>query len=403
MKWPQISDYQDAVQNPDICFVDGELKRGIVELDAKGLPCAGSGSFNVVYTIKSGSRKWAVRCFTKKITDQKIRYHAISKHLQQNKLPFLVHFSYLDKGIRVKDDWFPILKMEWVDGEPLLKYIERHLKNPSKLANLAEKWVLMNQQLKQSQIAHGDLQHGNIYMVNHDFKLIDYDGMYVPSLKGKTSNELGHPNYQHPRRDNNHFGPYLDHFSAWNIYLSLVALAVEPRLHRYVSSKNEHILFHKDHLLHPNLNDPILSLLRNIPNPDIAKQIDVFLGYCSLDVTNVPPLDTHFMNQTISINTGLSAERSISEKAGSWLDDHLTDEDNEHVSWLSDYIDGYDLSNSVDDTFIENDSNSSGTKSIKGQCIKGQCIKGQSIKGNLVIGVFMVVFLIFVLYFSVRH
>jgi len=79
-------------------------------------------------------------------------------------------------------------------------------------------------------IAHGDLQHGNIIMCNHELRLVDYDGMYVPAMKNFMASELGHPNYQHPARAPHHFGPYLDNFSAWVIYASIKALQVDPLL-----------------------------------------------------------------------------------------------------------------------------------------------------------------------------
>ena len=60
--------------------------------------------------------------------------------------------------------------------------------------------------LERAGIAHGDLQHGNIFVVDDELKLIDYDGMFVPRLAGCRSNELGIEHYQHPQRKEHHFG-----------------------------------------------------------------------------------------------------------------------------------------------------------------------------------------------------
>ena len=38
MNWPTMSDYQEAIQNPAICFSDPELKLGKPTLNALGLP-----------------------------------------------------------------------------------------------------------------------------------------------------------------------------------------------------------------------------------------------------------------------------------------------------------------------------------------------------------------------------
>ena len=40
----------------------------------------------------------------------------MSRHLQQARLPFAVDFQYLEQGIRIHGQWYPILKMRWVEG-----------------------------------------------------------------------------------------------------------------------------------------------------------------------------------------------------------------------------------------------------------------------------------------------
>ena len=82
-------------------------------------------------------------------------------------------------------------------------------------------------ELRAANIAHGDLQHGNVVVVGDQLRLLDYDGMFVPALANKQSNECGHRNYQLPKRSRWDYGPHLDHFSAWVIYVSLVAVAVQ--------------------------------------------------------------------------------------------------------------------------------------------------------------------------------
>ena len=72
-----------------------------------------------------------------------------------------------------------------------------------------------------TQIAHGDLQHGNILVSHGQIKLIDYDGLFVPRSFGLTSREEGHRNYQHPARSGRDYGPYLDAFPGWLILVSL--------------------------------------------------------------------------------------------------------------------------------------------------------------------------------------
>src|SRR3990172_11707056 len=201
MPWPTPQDYNEAIQSPTLCFDNPELRAGQPEVTPLGLPRPNSGQFASVYRIHSGQRDWAVKCFLNELSDSQERYAAIGAHLAAAKLPFMVGFYFLPKSIKVKGNWYPILKMEWVNGESLQAHIERNLHNQSALLKLAGGWVNMLKVLQSASISHGDLQHGNVLLSNGDFKLVDYDGMYVPALAGKSSHELGHRNYQHPLSD----------------------------------------------------------------------------------------------------------------------------------------------------------------------------------------------------------
>src|SRR5262249_8288629 len=149
-----------------------------------GLPRPISGGFASVYKVITRSRTCAVRCFLREFKDQEKRYTAISTHLARVRLPFTVDFDFLKQGIRVRGTWYPVLKMEWVTGDSLSRFVARHLQSPQSLLALGAELVQMARALHDAGIAHGDLQHGNIVVVSGKPKLIDYDGMYVPGLRG---------------------------------------------------------------------------------------------------------------------------------------------------------------------------------------------------------------------------
>jgi hypothetical protein len=231
MNWPLNSDYQDAIQNPSICFQDPELKAGNVVLTPLGLPRVESGQFAVVYEIDGGAQHWAVRCFSHPVSDQQRRYSLLSQHMERLDLPALVDFQYLPQGILVDGKWYPIVKMEWVDGDHLHTFVEENLHDSNSLLRLAAQWRGMVNSLRGSNLAHGDLQHGNALITpQRRIRLVDYDGMYLPSLSGEQSPELGHENYQHPGRSPSDYSVGLDDFSALVVYMSLLALVVEPDL-----------------------------------------------------------------------------------------------------------------------------------------------------------------------------
>ena len=112
MPWPLSQDYNEAIQSPATNFADHDLKRGEAVANVLGLPMRCSGNFSDVYEVKcpDGSR-WAVKCFTREVVGLRDRYREISRHLQQNRLPFTVDFSYLEQGIssRVR----PLLSIEF--------------------------------------------------------------------------------------------------------------------------------------------------------------------------------------------------------------------------------------------------------------------------------------------------
>src|SRR5437773_1211493 len=102
--------------------------------------------------------------------------------------------------------------------------------NPASLEALRAKWVTLVRHLEAAQVAHGDLQHGNILVRGGSIQLVDYDGMWVPALRGRKATELGHRAYQHPERSEQDYGQEIDRFSALVIYLSLAALERDATL-----------------------------------------------------------------------------------------------------------------------------------------------------------------------------
>jgi len=236
MPWPLSQDYNEAIQTPAQCFADTELQRGEAVTNNLGLPVPCSGNFADVYAVVSGSHKWAVKCFTRQIPGLRERYTEISKYLPQVQLPFMVEFKFLEQGIRVRGQWYPILKMQWVEGQTLNAFVRANLENPAILQSISQIWVKLAARLREATLAHGDLQHGNVLLVQGPkagtagIKLVDYDGMCVPALELLKATEVGHPAYQHPQRLREAtYGLHIDNFSHLVIYTALRALAVGGR------------------------------------------------------------------------------------------------------------------------------------------------------------------------------
>ena len=289
MPWPTPSDYLEAMQNPRTSLGDAELQTGRPEEDKLGLPRPRGGSFASVYKVICSSRLWAVRCFLKEFLDQQERYAAISAHLAKSNFPFATHFQFVKQGIRVKGIWYPVIKMEWVQGEEFIRYVESNIKSPQKLLALGRNVVEIARMLKLESVAHGDLQHGNILIANGKPKLIDYDGMYVPAFKRNwITHEAGHPNYQLPR-DEKDFGPGLDNFSVWVIYLSLKALSIRPSLWTQFKGGDDCLLFRRKDFEAP-AQSLLLKELKGIPELQaLANNFQSLLSRSPLDIPLFDP------------------------------------------------------------------------------------------------------------------
>ena len=246
MSWPTPQDFVEAVQNPSYAFRDPDLRVGVAVTTPLGLPKVISGQFACVFKIESGAKTWAVRCFVRNFPDQHLRYSAISKALREAKLPYMVDFGFQSDGVRIRGQWYPIVKMEWLSGKLLGDHIAENVAVPSALLDIQNQIATIHIGLASRRIAHGDLQHGNIIVSGGKLFLIDYDGMFVPDLAGKGSHELGHRNYQHPFRTESDFNERIDIFSIWVLCASLVALSIDPSLWNKLQGGDDGILFRAD-------------------------------------------------------------------------------------------------------------------------------------------------------------
>ncbi len=287
MNWPSHTDYQDAMQNPSVCFQEPDLQTGEAKTDMLGLPRVMSGNFASVYELHCNGNRWAIRCFVRQVSGQQGRYARLSQHLNSLTLPWLVKFEYMLKGILVKGEGYPIVKMQWVEGSPLNSWVEDNLRNPEALKKIAGDWRLMMKDLALHKLAHGDLQHGNVMVTtNNELRLVDYDGMYAPVFGRGRAPELGHINFQHPRRTAEFYQEDLDNFSSLVIYTSLLALAAEPELwDKHYTVDN--LVFSSADFKNP-LNSPVFERLKQSKDPQVQQLSKLLEKCCMAPVENVP-------------------------------------------------------------------------------------------------------------------
>ena len=277
MNYPLISEYIEAIKSAEDNFE--QLKNLRPVLDEDGEPVMTSGNFAVVFKMKNEQtgKLHAVKCFLKEQEGRAEAYRMIAEELEYVSSTFLTPIKYLDKELFVDsknsdETEFPVLLMDWVEGKTLDKYLRENLDDKFALEMLAFRFSQLAQWLIPLPYAHGDLKPDNI-LVREDgtLVLVDYDGMYVPAMRGQRARELGSPDFRHPQRTEDDFDEHIDDFPIVSILLSLKAISINPYLlneygaaDRLLLSENEYLKTNDNYLL----NEIFLFM----------KQLDVLVG-----------------------------------------------------------------------------------------------------------------------------
>jgi hypothetical protein len=296
MPYPQITEYQEAVQHPSMSFVDAELRQGSVAENSLGLPLVMSGGFALTYAVTASGRKYAVRCFHREIPAIQQKYDAISKKLKSLTNGYFVDFDFQQSGIRVRQQVFPIVRMDWVEGDTLGVWLDKHFDDAKALAKARADFTAIARYLAQNGIAHGDIQNGNVMVANGEVKLIDYDGMFVPGMRTGNGSETGHRHFQHPQRRTASFGPEMDRFSFIALDLSLAALIEDKSLYKKFREGGETIIFRANDFADPGASE-IFQRLQAMPK--LKEQAREFAAICEGDLAAVPTLDDSLAGRNV--------------------------------------------------------------------------------------------------------
>lgn len=237
---------QDPAGNLD------QLAHLVPVLDDHGEPMRSSGAFAVVFKMKDEStgKEYALKCFTEEQEGRAEAYRQIADELESVDSTYVTSVKYLEKELFVDsncdDDEFPVLLMDWIEGETMDRYIAENLYDNYAMSMLCYRFCKMAAWLRSQPFAHGDIKPDNI-MVRPDgsLTLIDYDGMFVPSMKGQTSPTIGTKDFSHPQRTKEDFDETIDDFALASMALSLKAISLSPSLFDEYGS-SDRLLFSAD-------------------------------------------------------------------------------------------------------------------------------------------------------------
>ena len=267
MQYPLISEYVKAIQDAGDNLE--QLAHLTPVLDDHGEPYRSSGAFAVVFKMldKSTGKYYALKCFTEEQEGRADAYRQIADELGMVDSPYITSVKYMEKELfadsQCEEDEFPVLLMDWVEGETMETYISSNYCNQSAMSMLCYRFGKMAAWLRTQSFAHGDVKPDNIVVrPDGSLSLVDYDGMFVPSMKGCKSPTVGTKDFCHPLRTVDDFDETIDDFSLASIALSLKAISMNSTL-LDIYGASDRLLFSENDYRNPS-NSKVISALQEL-------------------------------------------------------------------------------------------------------------------------------------------
>lgn len=285
-RWPSRNEYDSAIANWHNTVLDPEIRAGQLARDDHSIFNYGGANLYVcIYRVSN----WMIRFFCTNPNhptpvDIQERYRAIAQFCNEQRLSCLLPVTYVERGILIGNDVFPLVKMPFLLGySPLGYFVSNNYQESEVMHQLCDAWLRMMHELEEAQVAHGDLDLTNVLVQEQGqrrltLKLIDYDNMWIPANSGRSQTEFGHVHFQHPDfmpPNPRPYSPLMDRFSAMSIYISLRTIAERPELYdEYGADEEDHLLFTDYDYQNAGLVDSRLQQIRALNIADLVPYLD---------------------------------------------------------------------------------------------------------------------------------
>lgn len=281
MQYPLISEYLAAIREAKDNL--DKLSHLVPVLDKYGEPYRSSGAFAVVFKMKDEQtgKCYALKCFTEEQEGRAEAYRQIAEEFEFVDSPYITSVKYLEKELFVdsncENEEFPVLLMDWIEGETMETYIAANYTDTHAMAMLCYRFCKMAAWLRSQSFAHGDIKPDNI-MVRPDgtLTLVDYDGMFVPAMKGQKSPTIGTKDFSHPLRTIDDFDETIDDFALASIALSLKAISLNPSLLQTYGA-SDHLLFSAADYLDLSKSNTFTALQNLLADEEAITLMSMFL------------------------------------------------------------------------------------------------------------------------------
>ena len=306
--WPTTDQIDNAISNLKEKSTKDEIRHFQIVENMMGDPLSFPGQFARVYKMqdsKNNKKSIALRFFSKKKKGSMNRYRILHEYFESysenNVLNFFIGFNFLKDAVNIfvnkKEYQFPIIKMDWIEGKTLEKFLkyddEKEDNYKRKIKKLKINFKKIIDEMEHHEIAHGDLHPKNIIITkNNEIKLVDYDCLYITKFMDKNMPELGDPDCQHPNRKNFKYDHTIDRFSAFVLYFALSILEDNPECS---DIRDGEFIFSRADYENPEKSETFKKI-NELPSPEIQYFLKILKDICKKKKPSIEPLSSIIEN-----------------------------------------------------------------------------------------------------------